>query len=274
MNIDTWLKQSIDTLKLAGISTARLDALVLLADEMGHDKAWVLAHPDYILQIEKLKKLSTKITHRAHHTPLAYIRGHAEFYGRDFAVDERVLVPRPESEDIIDELKKNVGDILHPLIVDVGTGSGCLAVTASLEIAPSTVVATEIDSSALIVAKANAKNLNSQAAFLRGDLLAPLEQYPVEGPVIILANLPYVPYDYPVNDAAKHEPKLALFSNDNGLEHYKRLFDQLQAMNLEVNAVITESLVTQHQALEKLAQSHGYVVSSVKGLVQTFVRNV
>lgn len=272
MNISTWLQQSINTFENAGVTTARLDALVLLADELGCDKAWILAHQEHELQIEELKNLSTKVIQRTYHTPLAYLRGHIEFYGREFKVDQHVLVPRPETEDIIESLKVSTADTHNPIIIDVGTGSGCLAITASLEVIPSTVIAMDNDPLALTVARANSHSLGSDIHFFEGDLLDPLKGYDLRNPIIIIANLPYVPYDYAINEAAKHEPKNAIFSENGGLKHYERLFEQAQNMCSVADVIITESLETQHSTLAKIAESYGYIFSFANGLAQTFVR--
>jgi release factor glutamine methyltransferase len=272
MTIAAWLSEASRLLKEAGIGTSRLDALVLLSDELDEDKAWILAHPEHILQIEQLEKLSTKITQRTRHIPLAYIRGFAEFYGRNFVVNEHVLVPRPETESMIDALKKLTNEVASPKIIDVGTGSGCLAITAGLEVMSATVIAIDIDKSALDVAKSNAERLDASLLFVEGDLLMPIKKYVDNEAIFILANLPYVPPHYPINEAASHEPKIALFSEDNGLAHYKRLFAQIQSMNLDVTAIITESLETQHDLLESIANSHEYILTSTNGLVQAFVK--
>ena len=169
--VSEWLSQSQNRLETAGIETARLDSLVLLSDELGHDKAWVLAHPDYILQGSVLKKLNTKIAQRNNHIPLAYIRGKNEFYGREFMVNKHVLVPRPESESMIDLLKRFVGPDSRTTIIDVGTGSGCLAITAKLELTNSTVVALDSSHECLLIAKQNATKLVADITFLESDLL-------------------------------------------------------------------------------------------------------
>lgn len=103
--VSDWLKASEGLLKDAGIPTARLDCLVLLEDQLAKDRAWLLSHPEYDLQGSDLKILSTNIAQRAQHVPLAYIRGKAEFYGREFIVNAHTLVPRPETETLIDLLK-------------------------------------------------------------------------------------------------------------------------------------------------------------------------
>ena len=166
-----WLREAEKLLQNAHIETARLDALVLLSDELGHDKAWVLGHPEYILQGSVLKKLNTKIAQRSKHLPLAYIRGKCEFYGRGFMVNEHVLVPRPESESMIDLLKQVTNPDSQVSIIDVGTGSGCLAITAKLELPNSTVVALDTSYECLRVAKQNATKLVADITFLESDLL-------------------------------------------------------------------------------------------------------
>src|SRR4051794_37561413 len=103
--VSDWLRQSVASLEGAGISTARLDCLVLLEDETGKDRAWLLAHPEYELQGSDLNILNTKIIQRMQHVPLAYIRGRSEFYGRDFMVNAHTLVPRPETEGMIELLR-------------------------------------------------------------------------------------------------------------------------------------------------------------------------
>ena len=271
MTVSDWLKHSAHTLSKAEIDSARLDTLVLLSDELGKDKSWILAHPEHVLQIEQLEKLNTKITQRTQHTPLAYIRGHAEFYGRDYVVDSHVLVPRPETEGVVDAAIKNITCADSPLIVDVGTGSGCIAVTLALSITSSKVIGIDSSDDALAVAQRNAERLNANVTFEKGDLLSPLKAYS-KSPLSIVANLPYVPLHFPINQAAKHEPEIALFSGEDGLDHYRRLFLQIDDMSLEPNIIITESLVSQHALLTSIANNHGYTLTETTGLVQTFAK--
>lgn len=270
MNIGEWSIQAEHILRHARITTARLDALVVLADECGHDKSWVLAHPEYDLQIEQLEKLNTKITQRASHVPLAYIRGKSEFYGRTFLVDQSVLIPRPESEAMIELLKEAVNSAPLMVIYDIGTGSGCLAITAKLEIAEATVIATDIDDSCLALAKKNAELLGADVAFLQGDLLQPIRKNE-KRKTIILANLPYVPDEYPINEAAEHEPKLALYGGYDGLDYYRELFAQTGDLHHPPAYVITESLFDQHETLRLVAERHGYILKRSIDLAQRFV---
>ncbi len=287
--IDTWLRCSTQSLQEAAIPTARLDALVLLCDETGRDKAWVLAHPEYVLQGSVVEKLHTKVTQRAQHVPLAYIRGKVEFYGREFAVNEHVLVPRPESEAMI-ELAKRVTSPpaeragLEPAcragrsrvtIFDIGTGSGALAITAKLEVPSAHVTATDIDAKCLLITQQNARKLGAKVEFVQGDLLEPLLHSTFHTQhSIILANLPYVPADYPINKAASHEPASALFSGADGLDHYRRLFAQAAELPHQPSYIITESLEQQHGELQTLAEAHGYILAAAVGLAHCFQSRV
>ena len=271
MTISEWLKESTRTLNDSGIETARLDAIVLLSDALKKDKTWILAYPEHILQGSILKILNKKVIQRCNFIPLAYIRGRAEFYGREFVVNKSVLIPRPESESIIELLRKTRSD-KRQTIIDVGTGSGCLAITAKLEFPDYAVVAIDIDEDALQVARKNAEALQAEISFLQSDLLKCLQPSAFNlQPSILLANLPYVPTSYPINKAAAHEPALALFSGDDGLDHYRKLFEQAMELAPQPYAIIAESLFTQHKKMNDLATNAGYEQKEVDGLVQLFV---
>lgn len=269
MKLADWLTQATVSLENADILSARLDALILLEDCSGKDRGYLLAHPEIGLSLPQLKKLEKQIDRRVKHEPLAYIRGHAEFYGREFFVNKRVLVPRSETEAMIDLLKSLCKD--SPCnVIDVGTGSGCLAVTAKLELPAAKVIATDIDPACLEIGLQNAQTLGADVTFLEGDLLQPLltANYPL--PTAILANLPYVPDNYEINQAATHEPELALYGGPDGLDLYRRLFEQTQTCNEPPKYVLTESLPAQHQKLTVIARSNGYGLSESADFIQVF----
>lgn len=272
MTIQEFLKIATATLERAGVPTARLDVLVLLEDTFGHNRAWILAHQE--AEIPELTEvdLNTKITQRASHIPLAYIRGKAEFYGREFVVNKNVLVPRPETEGMIDLLKRVAIVRDDEAIVDVGTGSGAIAITTKLEFPHATVIATDIDPSALKIARQNAKKHNSDIAFLQGDLLEPLSSAAYR-PTCILANLPYVPERYVINQAAGHEPKHAIFGGKDGLNLYRRLWEQVAGLTHQPKTVLTESLPLQHEEMTNLAQTASYRVTASEDFIQLFVKN-
>ena len=264
ITVNDWLQQTQIALKTAGITTARLDSLVLLEDALGVDRALLLAHPETKIDQETEVDLSTKIAQRATHIPLAYIRGKASFYGRDFVINEHVLVPRPETEIMI-ELLKNLPLGPGPKIADIGTGSGCIGITAALEVPDAAVALYDIDPHALKVAKKNAQALGVQVAISQGDLLSKKPDADV-----LLANLPYVPSNYAINQAAKHEPTHALFSGQDGLDLYRRFWKEISLLERSPTFVLTESLPFQHNTLETLAKSAGYKQETKQNLIQVF----
>ncbi len=270
--ISSWLQKATKSLKTVGISTARLDALILLEDSLDKDRSYLLAHPEITVQGPTLYKLNQQIRQRAKHQPLAYIRGKTEFYGREFVLNKHVLEPRPESETMIDQMKA-----LHKegpcTVIDVGTGSGAIAITAKLELPDANIHAIDIDPKCLIVARKNAKRYGSKIHFHKGDLLEPLltttPLYSGSQYTIILANLPYVPDHYQINDAAMMEPRIAIFGGKDGLDLYRKLFKQLDKFPAQY--VLTESLPFQHSDLQKIAKSHGYTQIESQDFIQVFV---
>lgn len=262
MTIGSFLKAGIEQLTAAGITTARLDCLVLLEDELRQNRAFILAHEDQEIQRLHLLKLNKKIAQRAQHTPLAYIRNMVNFYGRKFFVDTHVLVPRPESESII-ELLKTLPLPKNPTIADVGCGSGCLGVTAALE-TNGTTHFYDIDASALNVTKRNADAYELEGQYYKQGLL----EHSWGPYTVVLANLPYVPRAYHINDAAQHEPKIALFAGDDGMDLY-RIFWQ-QVAQYKPPYVITESFPFQHTENEALAKNAGYSLQATDDFAQCF----
>lgn len=266
MKLLDYLSDATRLLTDAGIITARLDALVLIGDVIGKDRAHLLAHPEIELTHEQQIQLQKLLDGRATHEPLAYIRGKTEFYGREFVVNNDVLEPRPESEDIIELLKQQSADT----IIDVGTGSGALAITAKLELPQAQVLALDIDQNCLTVTRQNARKHGVDIKFLQGNLLEPVFDHPMQHPVAILANLPYVPDDYAINTAATHEPKLALFGGQDGLNLYRTMFQQLNEYFPTGTLVFTESLPNQHTELMNIALTQNYTQVDHRGFIQVF----
>jgi release factor glutamine methyltransferase len=276
MKIIDWLTSSMHKLTEAGVDSPRRDCLVLVEDLLKKDRSWVIAHPEYKLNKRQIGSLNKLVAKRAKREPLAFIRGKAWFYKRFFAVNPNVMIPRPESETFIELLKK-----LKPeSIIDVGTGSGCLAITAKLELSKAEVIATDISLRALPVAKRNAKNHKADIKFVHGSLLEPVykltskSNLPAGGPSpkprVLMANLPYVPDGLVTSPEINHEPESALFSGRDGLDHYKRFWVQVKNYPLSARYILTESLASQHEDMVKLAQKAGWKVSKTKDLIQVF----
>lgn len=265
MDVGTWLHDATQKLLDAGIETARLDSLVLMEDLLNKNRTHLLAHPDDSLSKEQVELLNRNIVRRSHHEPLAYIRGHSEFYGRTFLVDKNVLEPRPESETMI-ELLLEVALPAHPRIADIGTGSGALGITAALELGDAMVDLIDIDRKTLHVAKKNVNKLSISANLFENDLLAnSTSVYDV-----ILANLPYVPDNFHINPAAEAEPRIAIFGGADGLDLYRRLFAQLQSKTDKPTFIFTESLPPQHEKLQSIAANAGFHLTGANDFIQQF----
>jgi release factor glutamine methyltransferase len=202
MKVEQWLRAATKKLNEAGIGSARLDALILLEDELGIERGHILEKPELEISKTKKKRLDSKLRRRQRHLPLAYIRGHSEFYGRKFLVNRHTLEPRPESETMIDML------LMLPLLknykfADVGTGSGALGITVALELNSKDVDLYDVDANALAVARHNIELHELGLKTYKRDLLRSYTR-PYD---ILLANLPYVPDHYRVNQAAAMPPQ-------------------------------------------------------------------
>lgn len=268
MTIGTFLENATKKLSAAGLGSARLDVLIFLEDSLGKNRAVIMAHLDDEMPGSTEVELNTKITQRLDHTPLAYIRGHAEFYGRTFVIRPGVLIPRPETETMIDLLKA-VKFNTPARIADVGTGSGCIGITAALEIPIAKLDLYDIDPVAIDIALENAKNQNVAAHLFREDLLSQAAKRSYD---VILANLPYVPTQHPINKAAEHEPQHAIFAGEDGLDEYRRFWRDVAKFDDRPTHVLVEALPSQHVKLAALADKTGYVMVQAERYIQHFER--
>jgi release factor glutamine methyltransferase len=183
--------------------------------------------------------------------------------GNDPKEFETRTIRRPTAEDSVRELNS----LAQIRIVDVGTGSGALAITAKLEISNSSVTAIDIDKKCLAVAKKNAQILGADIKFLHGNLLEPLQSTNCD---ILLANLPYVPDKYKLNPSAYFEPRLAIFGGKDGLDVYRKLFEQIKSSKQKPRFIFTESLPFQHEQLAEIAQAKRYKQYASKDFIQIF----
>jgi release factor glutamine methyltransferase len=265
MKINDWLKSAEHQLDKAGIGSAHLDGLILLEDVTKKDRAWLLAHPEEKLSATQIKRLTSRLKKREKHLPLAYVRGHSEFYGRKFLVNRHTLEPRPESETMIELLLK-LPIATKVKIADVGTGSGALGITASLELNNPNVDLYDIDAGALAVTRHNLALHELHLHTRKSDLLRRhIRTYDV-----ILANLPYVPDHYKINQAAAMEPKIAIFGGRDGLDIYRRFFAQLHRFHWQPNYVLCESLPPQHSELSSIAEKYGFKLHQSQDFIQVF----
>lgn len=225
MTIQSWLRDTEKNLNLAGITSARLDCLIMLSDLFKCDKAWILASLDTDLTVNQQSTLNEWIKRRMQLEPLAYIRGFIEFYGRNFIVSPSVMIPRPETEVLV-ESALDLGLPDDANVIDIGTGSGCIATTLQLERPGWHVTATDISKKALEVASKNTEALGAEIKFIKSNLLSYFPSPNPQPPNLITANLPYVARNYEVTPETRKEPELALFADSDGYELIEKLLPQ------------------------------------------------
>jgi release factor glutamine methyltransferase len=222
------LLSAASRLRRAGIGDGQAEALLLLSHAAAAPKTALLAHPESRLGAADVERFKELVARRALREPFAYIVGQREFYGRTFAVDRRVLVPRPETELLVEEalavIARSGATSRSPLLVaDVGTGSGAIACTLALEASRIKLVACDTSAEALAVAALNRERygLDERVSLVRGDLLSW-----TRGPVdVVVANLPYVPSGR-LSDPqpeVSFEPRLALDGGPDGTDSARRL---------------------------------------------------
>ena len=261
-----------DTLQKSSIDS--LDSELLLAHVLKKDRAWLLAHSETPLSDSQKKEFDALIQRRINHEPVAYITGEKEFYGRSFTVNKHVLIPRPSTEGLIDlalqyfqkpqeemidvdseivVFSKVFKEESPQIIVDIGTGSGCIAITLALELSEYSFIATDISEEALDVANKNAARYNvaDRIQFLQRNLLDPLQN--LDHPFLVISNPPYIPNaDILMQDVAQHEPKKALFAGPDGMDVLSTLFLQAQSHPYCVGCILESR---EEQAKKLIKQS-------------------
>lgn len=272
MQVGSYIKKTQADLTQAGIGTARLDCLIMLEDVTGKDRAWLLSHPEAKLTQQQLVTLDANVARRLQHIPMAQIRGKTEFFGRDFIINKHVLEPRPESETMIELLL----DLALPKgaeIIDVGTGSGALGITTKLELTDTKVTLIDLDPQCVGVAKKNAAKHKVEVKIVKGDLLTPVMPLKKGTFYTLICNLPYVPENFAINQAAMNEPCVAIFGGKDGLELYKRLFEQINSSEIKPIYLCCESLPFQHEALQAIAHESGYELLKEVDFIQVFQKS-
>jgi release factor glutamine methyltransferase len=255
------LRHAAAALRTAVGDTPDLDAQVLLAHVTGLPRATLLAYPERTLAPDAACAYAQLVSRRTAGEPVAYLTGHREFMGLDILTDPRALIPRPETELLVEaalvEARERLDHGEPPIAADIGTGTGAIALAlAANEPRMTPVYATDISTGALVLAAENASRLGlaDRITLLLGDLLAPLPE-PVD---LLLANLPYVaPRDAATlpRDVRRYEPDLALYGADDGLGHLRRLFEQAPAYLRPGASLYLEFGYDQRTAIASLARA-------------------
>ncbi|HTV58886.1 MAG TPA: peptide chain release factor N(5)-glutamine methyltransferase [Verrucomicrobiae bacterium] len=281
MDVRTALKEAMARLRAARVASHTLAAELLLMHALGRDRAWLYTHPEEILDATATERLFSLVARRAAGEPAQYLTGRQEFWGMEFEVTPAVLIPRPETEHLVEvaldrlgargiKINMATGEPSMPLrVADVGTGSGCLAVALARELPHATIVATDISAPALEVAQRNAARHGTaeQIEFVQTDLLAgvlprvPRDEGQARGFDLIVSNPPYIPErDAPglQKEVREHEPGAALFGGESGVEIYARLIEESRELLRGGGIVVME---LGHDSLERVGAMMEYGAS-------------
>jgi release factor glutamine methyltransferase len=251
------LKSAIEFLDSNAVGSPRLNAEVLMMFTLGVDRAYLYAHPERELTVEEESRYDEALQQRARGIPSQYITGHQEFWGLDLIVNPAVLIPRPETEHVVETVlelvrcrEAHAAAEERPRILDVGTGSGAIALALAHELPQAAITAVDVSPEALDVARANAARLQleNRVRFMQSDLLTALS--PDDRFEIIASNPPYVGLgeeDKVQREVKKFEPKIAVFAGEEGLDIIARLIPQARAHLVPGGYLVIEIGYTQSQ---------------------------
>jgi release factor glutamine methyltransferase len=257
------LERATRYLSVCGIDAARLEAEVLLADALGWDRARLFAERDREIASDERRMLDGWLRRRGGREPLQHLRGRQEFFSREFLVDPRVLIPRPETELLVETALTLARTIERPRILDVGTGSGAIAITLALELPDAEVAATDRSPDAILVAAANARRLEARVDFRCGDLCSPFVDRRFD---VVVSNPPYVPsaeIDMLAPEVRDHEPRIALDGGTDGLDCYRRLAVTVPEVMAGRGTLLVEIGAGKCGAVSSIFAAAGFAVTSI-----------
>ncbi len=259
MQLKHALRDAIARLEAAGVGSPRMNAEVLLMFVLGADRTHLYAHPERELTTEEQARYHEALAERARGVPAQYITGHQEFWGLDLLVTPAVLIPRPETEHVVEavlELTRTEVPAIpgRPRLVDVGTGSGCIALALAHELPQAEIHAADISPAALEVARANASRLqlDGRVTFHTADLLSGV---PLRDLDFVVSNPPYVgetEEDKVQREVRKYEPRIAVFGGSYGLDVYRRFIPQARAALRPGGWLVMEIGFSQQGAIAEL----------------------
>lgn len=269
MQLRTALNSAIETLEKNDVGSPRLNAETLLMFVLNCNRAYLYAHPERELSEDEQQRYDEAVTERSRGVPAQYITEHQEFWGLDFIVSPAVLIPRPETEHLVETALELARTIERPRIIDVGTGSGCVALALANEIPRAEVHAVDLSPDALEVARANAARLQlDHVRFHIADLLA---GFPEEFADIVVSNPPYVgetEADQVQAQVRRFEPHMAVFGGNVGTEIIDRIIQQAKRVLKPNGWLLMEIGYTQSARVEELLSGWQDVhfVSDLQGI--------
>ena len=237
----------------------RKDAEWLLRHVLARDAAWLLTHGADAVEEDAAQRFATLVRQRETGEPMQYILGECEFFGMPFRVMHDVLIPRPETEHLVERVIEIAAAFDSPRILDVGTGSGAIAIAIAKQLRHAQVTATDLSKGAIAVARENAARNGAKLRFLQGDLLEPVSGEQFE---IIASNPPYVPSEEKALLAVEvrdHEPELALYGGADGLDIYRRLIPAAQALLVGGGWLLVEMGFGQAEKISAMMIESGFV---------------
>ena len=249
-----------------GVQSPRLTAEILLAHTLQKDRMYLYVHHDQPLEAAERSHFKILIKQRVQGTPTQYLTGKQEFWSMEFQVTPEVLIPRPETEHLVEAAIKLSAQFPQPTIVDIGTGSGVIAVSLKKELPHAEVYASDISEAALAIAKRNASQLlngENHIIFRQGDLLQPFSGTTFD---LIVSNPPYCSaeeYSTLAREVKNHEPRITLYAGEHGLDVYHRLIAEAHSYLKPDGYVLVEIGYGQKDAVVGIFQRHGFVIKDV-----------
>lgn len=248
------------------IEPPKLTADVLLAHALEQDRMYLYVHFDQPLSHEERERFKALIRQRVKGVPTQYLTGRQEFWSLDFRVTPGVLIPRPETEHLVEAVLPLAAQFDHPSLVDIGTGSGILAISLQKELPGARIYASDISGDAVAIARENAERLldrDHTIRFFQGDVFAPFEGMTFD---LIVSNPPYIAaqdFETLAPEVREHEPKIALYAGEDGLDAYRRLIAGAHQYLASPGYILVEIGYGQQEAVAALFQQHGLTVKEV-----------
>jgi release factor glutamine methyltransferase len=272
------LTEAVQQLESSDVGSPRLNAETLLMFVLGVNPAYLYGHPERQLSTEEQARYDEVIAQRARDVPSQYITGHQEFWGLDFLVSPAVLIPRPETEHLVETVLELAREVSNPRIVDVGTGSGCVALALAHEVKNAEICGVDLSVEALEIACANAARLqlDNRVRFLQSNVLDALaDRHNFD---FVVSNPPYVGHneaDKVQRSVFKYEPRIAVFAGDNGLDVIRPLIKQAHAtlkqggwLAMEIGYSMCDAVLT---LLDSAVWEEPKVVPDLQGIPRVIV---
>lgn len=258
MKISDILKITADRLRKADIDTANLDARLLLCKYLNKDKLYLIVNANEEIEVDSA--FDELVERREKYEPMQYILGKAEFYGLDFKVNKNVLIPRPDTEILVERVIDYVGDNNYT-IVDIGTGSGCIPITVAVNCKNANVYTVDISPDATKVAVDNAKDngVGDRISFLNMDILKHFTDFKVD---CIVSNPPYIEDDVIptlMSDVKDYEPLIALKGGKDGLVFYRRISEKGFGILNSGGMIAFEVGHNQSESVADILEKDGYI---------------